>query len=250
MDKTLSLQGLAGAKEDNLAFLAFPAKRASEQVTGTENDLFNAIQKILRQILIDVCSKHTAEDFLAARTESFPKYVQIMTSLAGFVSAVVPPNVIDRLTYESFSEMEASFRDAGLAAFGPYVKDQAMFTVWTLRKINGLAKDGRLHRLPADGLVPTDRALAERFVGCVLYSRFHLDCLQTSLRTEKVLYPEVLESISDGLRALVNAYAYIRQASDLRAEPSAEELIRIDFDEDEQELLSLSMKDAGLPLDA
>jgi hypothetical protein len=71
-----------------------------------------------------------------------------------------------------------------------------------------------------------------------------------SLHTEKALYPEVLESISDGLRTLVNAYAYIRQASDLRSSLNEEEPIHIDFDEEEQELLSLSMRDVGSTLNA
>jgi hypothetical protein len=251
MDTTLSLQApIARAKEDNLAFLAFPARHAAEQVTGTENELFTAIQTILHQTLADVCTKSTAEEFCASRNEAFPKYVQIMTSLAGLVSAVVPGNVINRLTYESFSEMEANFRSEGAGAFGQYVKDQAMFTVWTLRKINDLAKGGRLRCPPRKSLIPADRELAENFVGCVLYSRFHLDCLQMSLHTEKALYPEVLESISDGLRTLVNAYAYIRQASDLRSSLNEEEPIHIDFDEEEQELLSLSMRDVGSTLNA
>jgi hypothetical protein len=251
MDMTMSLQvSIAGAKEDSLAFLAFPARHAAAQVTGTENDLFKAIQTILHQLLADVCAKRTAEEFRAVRSEAFPKYVQIMTSLAGFVSAVVPQNVIDRLTYESFSEMESSFRSAGAPAFGQYVKDQAMFTVWTLRKINDLVKDGRLNRLPKTSLIPADRELAQQFFGSILYSRFHVDCLLMSLHTEVALFPEVLELISDGLRPLVNAYAYIRQASDLRSDQSEEELIHIDFDEEEQELLSLSMRDIGSTLNA
>jgi hypothetical protein len=243
MDTTLSLNLGAGAQEDRLAFLALPAKRAAEQVTGTANDAFNAIQGILSQILADVSGKRTALEFRAARDLYLPQYMTVMMALSGIVSAVVPKDVIDRLSYESMSEMEADFQADGRAAFGSDICDQALFTIWTLRKIHELASHIDASLAPKGSLGQTESQLAQMFINHILYSRFHLDCLKMSLRSERIIYPEVLEPISDGLRALVNAYAYIRQASDLRSDAAEEELIHIDFDEEEQELLALSMKD-------
>jgi hypothetical protein len=244
MDTTLSLRLGVGAPEDRLAFLALPARRAAEQVTGTANDAFNAIQGILSQILADVSGKRTAAEFLAARDMYLPQYMTVMMALNGIVSAVVPKDVIDRLSYESMSEMEADFQADGRAAFGSDIRDQALFTIWTLRKIHDLASHIDASSLPG-GADPcqADPQLAKKFVNHILYSRFHLDCLKMSLRSERIIYPDLLEPISEGLRALVNAYAYIRQASDLRSDAAKEELIQIDFDEEEQELLALSMKD-------
>ena len=242
MGTTMCLSFETPAQEDGLAFLALPAKRAAQQVTGTANELFNAIQTILGQILADVCGKRTAAEFRAAREEYLPQYMQVMMAQGRLVSAVVPKPVIDRLCYESMSEMESDFRQDGRAAFGQEMCDQALFTVWTLRKINDLANGLGGSSEPDDSQKEAHIKLAKLFVNHIIYSRFHLDCLKMSLRSERVIYPDVLEPISEGLRSLVNAYAYIRQASDLSSGDQPEELIHIDFDDEEQELVALSMK--------
>lgn len=243
MDNAVCLTLGESAPENRLAFLALPAKRAAEQVTGSVNDTFRAIQTILGQILTDVCAKRTSEEFAAARREYFPQYLHVMLALSQLVSAVVPKGVVDRLSYESISEMEADFREQARASFGKDICDQALFTLFTLRKIRDLSDRLRVHEAPAEKLRAADRKLFEDFVNHIIYSRFHLDCLNMSLHTKRVLYPEVLDSISDGLRALVNAYAYIKQAADLRSPQAEEPLIHIDFDDEEQELVQLSMRD-------
>lgn len=231
------------AKENRLAFLALPAKRASEQVTGTEYDLFTAVRKILAQTITDVCSKRTAEDFKSARDEYFPKYLQVVCAMNRMVKAVVPPTVVTRLSYEAMSETEADFRDKGTAFFGKALSDQARFTIWTLRKIAEL-RERIIARLSVEeGFVERDSELERDFVTHIVYARFHMDCLLYSLNTGRILHPEVLESVSDGLRAMVNAYAYIRQACGLREHPEEEEIIPIDFDDEERELTALSMRD-------
>lgn len=240
MESTMCLELQATSSEDRLAFLALPAKHASAQITGTANDLFKAAQAILNQILADVSGKRTAEEFRQARDANFPQYMMVMLAIGSLIQAVVPSAVIDRLSWESFSEAEADFREAGAAAFGKDISDQALFTVWTLRKIHDLAT--RIQRSKAE-VQDHDPKLAKDFVTHILFSRFHLDCLRAAQRSERAIYPEVLEVISEGLRALVNAYAYIRQATDVRQSNASEELIHIDFDEEEQELVALSMKD-------
>jgi hypothetical protein len=231
------------ANENRLAFLALPAKRASEQVTGTEFDLFKAVRKILSQIITDACSKRTAADFNSARDEYFAKYVQVMKAMSRMVAAVVPSGVITRLSYESMSEIEADLRDKGLTFFGEALSHQALFTIWTLRKIAELRE--RIIASPEVGkkLKEQDSELVGSFVSHILFARFHMDCLLYSIDTERALSPEVLESVSGGLRAMVNAYAYIRQACGLRQERAEEEVISIEFDDEERELTALSMKD-------
>jgi hypothetical protein len=243
MGTTMYLDFETPAQEDRLAFLALPAKRASEQVAGTTNDIFVAVQTILDRMLSDVCGKRTAEEFCAARELYLPQYMRVMTALGNLVQTVVPVPVINQLCYESMSEMEADFRDEGRANFGQDIADQAMFTVWTLRKINDLVDQVSASDGPREGLKDSDAKLKKQFVNYILYTRFHLDCLKMSMRSGRAIYPDVLEQVSEGLRALVNAYSYIRQASDLHFEVSDEEPISIDFDDEEQELVALSMKD-------
>jgi hypothetical protein len=243
MEHTLCLELERSPQENRLAFLALPAKRASEQVTGTENDIFKAIQKLLTQMISDVCWKRTADEFRNTREEYFPKYFQVMRALNRLVSTVVPRPVIQRLAYESFSEMEADLREKGQAAFGKILCEQAMFTVWTLRKISDLGDKIRASQQLDESLEQNDKALVKDFVFHLVYARFHLDCLALSLNSGRAIQPEVLECVSDGLRAIVNAYAFIRQGYGLRQSDAEEEIINIEFDDEEQELLALSMRD-------
>lgn len=243
MEMTLSLPITSDCDEDRLAFLALPAKRASGQVTGTVNELFTTIQTLLAEIVTDVCAKRTIEEFCAARDMYFPQYVRVMVALSSLINTMVPTHVVDRLAWESMSEMEAEFRDDAVPMFGKDICDQAIFTVWTLRKIHDLANRLRHHQEPKESKRDADTKLTADFVHHILVSRFNLDCLNRSLHTGTPILPEIMNAISEGLRSLVNAYAYIKQVVDLRSENVTEDLILIDFDEEERELLADSMRD-------
>jgi hypothetical protein len=95
-------------------------------------------------------------------------------------------------------------------------------------------------------LVRTDGEMAKMFVSHVLYGRFHLDILKMSMRTKTAIFPEVLDCVSEGLRTIVNAYSYIKLAADVGTKPARDEMITIEFDDEEQELLASSMRDAYL----
>jgi hypothetical protein len=238
---------LNALQTDDLAFLAFPAKSAAQQVSGTTEDLFQNISTIISGILSDVISARTAAQYCATREQCLHTYTQVMMGLGQLIRATVPDKVIDRLTYESLSEMEAEFREYGVGAFGTEMTDQALFTVWSLRKIFDLVMANLCTNANLNPeLVKTDMEMAQDFSTHVLYGRFHLDCLTMSLRSSKPIYPEVLDCISEGLRNVVNAYATARQACDLRHPRQEEELVMIEFDDEEQELLHSSMKDVFL----
>jgi hypothetical protein len=151
--------------------------------------------------------------------------------------ATVPAHILERLTQESFSEMEAEFRDGALASFGSAVRDQAIFTVWTLRKISDICqKIVDAPTLPKN-LPSDDLENFKAFAWYAVLTRFHLDCLLKSMQVQQPIYPEVREVIIDGLRGVVNAYAWARQALDLRCPEILPEIAPVKWDEEEQSLL-------------
>jgi hypothetical protein len=241
MNTTMTMP--SSVQEDTLSFLAFPAKRAAAQVNGTTEDIFQNIATILNQVVTDALSARTADQFRNTLSSSLETYMQVMAGLSKLINATVPEKVIDRLTNESLSEMESDFRNEGIEVFGEYLSNQAMFTVFSLRKITDLANQIGASDQIESHLIPADQQLHSMFVTNVLYGRFHLDCLTHSLRTSTPVFPEVLDCISDGLRPVVNAYAYIKQAADMRSGADKEEMIHIEFDEEEQELVESSMYD-------
>lgn len=241
MNSTMTMA--SATQEDTLSFLAFPARKAASQVDGTTEDLFQNVRTILNQVLTDALTARTAEQFCATREKSIFKYMQVLMGLSKFINATVPETVIDRLTKESLAEMESDFRNEGVAAFGEYVTGQAMFTVFSLRKITDTVNHVCAVKSIDPSLVKDDRELYRRFLVNVMDGRFHLDCLIHSLQTSTPIFPEVLDSISEGLRAVVNAYAYVKRASDMRSGQADEAMIDIEFDEEEQILLESSTHD-------
>lgn len=218
---------------ERLAFVGFPSKRAAKQISGSAEDALKGIHILLEQMIIGAVEKRTAAEFRAAYDEIFQGYYQLMNALGSLIRAVVPSNVRERVTAESLCEMEADFRDHALVAFGANMRDQALFTVWTLRKISDLAQRiGSMDVSPE--LKEQDNHIATMFVHHGVRTRFHLDCLFLSMHTGRPIYPEVLETISDGLRSAVDAYAWIRQAADLRSTHEEPILEFIDMDEDDK----------------
>lgn len=64
------------------------------------------------------------------------------------------------------------------------------------------------------------------------------------MRSGHRIYPDVLPELDDGLRAVVNAYAWIRQSGDLRAQsPDEGADVTASWDEEDDQLLSESMID-------
>ena len=227
---------------ERLAFVGFPSRQATKQISGSAEDAMKSIATLLEQMVCDAIEKRTAAEFNAVYGESLPNYARLMFSLGSLIRAVVPANVIDRVTAEALCEMEADFRDNALVAFGSAIRDQSIFTIWTLRKISDIGK--RLTGIPIqENLREQDKQFATMFSYHGLRARFHLDCLILSMRTHKPIFPEVLEVISGGLRSAVDAYAWIRQADDLRS-PSIEPSLEFaDLDEEDEAFVKSSAYD-------
>jgi hypothetical protein len=227
-----------------LAFVGLPSKRSAKDLSGAAEEAFKGITGIIDELLLRAISKRTHADFVATREAIFDDYAKTIRALSQLVRIAIPDRVIDRLVGESFSELESDLREQGTMRFGTTAKDQAIFTVWTLRRTSGLL--ARIHNAgPAPKeLKEKDARLAAHFSFCAACAHFHLDCLITAIRLDKPIHPEILPDIIDGMRAAVNAYGLVRQGVDLRLPPSKEpEFSRLQWDSEDQELLDSSMRD-------
>jgi hypothetical protein len=224
---------------DVLRLVGLPSEteRAAKKI-GSGEELIRIIVAVIDDLVLRAVEKRSAEEFRRAREEVFPQYFEAMRAFGSLIRIVVPQHAMDRLISESLSELEADFRDLGPAAFGSDMANRGTFTVWTLRKIKDLAEEiGNLGPPPGH---KTDSEMAMKFAAYAVLSRFHVDCLVRSMRTGKPIYPEIREQIANGLRAAVDAYAWIRQAIDLRS-PAQEPEIIIPWEEEDDYLLADSM---------
>ncbi len=225
--------------------LAFPrtSERPAKQLSGSADELLRNISSVLEDLVLSAIDKRATIDFKTARKEAFPKYFEAVIALGSLIRIVVPQNVIEKLNREFFCELEADLREKGLSAFGPALRDQAVFTVWTLRKISDLLSQAA--SAAKTDLKPTQQVaeIMQQLLTCMIWTRFHVHCLVTSIERERTLYPEVLDLVIDGLRSAVNAYGLSRRLLDALAPLPEPLLAPIQWDDEEEELLNEARRD-------
>lgn len=226
---------------DLRALIGLPSKRTTTQLAQSVQEIFKVTAGVLDNLLVRAIEQKTAAEFTVARTSVFSDYWKTTTALAGLAQVILQARTIDRLVSESFCELEADFKDQGLIRFGAAAKDQAIFTVWTLRKISRL-----LSKIKEAGDVPkskkaADSKLAGEFSFYAAWTQFHMDCLIASIRFDKAINPDILDEICEGLRGAVNAYGLVRQGAELRIPVDEPTLAPVEWDEEDQELVDSSM---------
>lgn len=239
--------GLAFLREPEegiLSFFAPRSKRSIRALSPSAADVFKGCSDAVRQLLCATIEARSQAEFNRVFESEFPKYVALILAMSNFARAVVPKPLIERLTRESICETEAEFREKGLAAFGAAVHDQALFTVWTLRKINELVTQIDSVR-PDESKRKEDTEYCAHFNWNMFRAQFSLDCLNTALETKQPVYPEVLEELVDGLRAMVNAYAWARRGFEARF-PSQELIPTATvIEEEDREIMDASFTEAS-----
>ena len=230
--------------DESVSLLGLPAKRSAKRsLPGKADEVLKTIASILDDMLTDVISQRTSTDFQRASSEAFPRYVGLVLAFSKIVSTIVPRQTIVRLTSESFSEIEADIRQHGEASFGGDLQERAIFTVWTLRKIGDLL-DLLVQSEPVvDKLQQRDTTFANEFLLHAFRARFHVDCLIGSMRTGRAIYPDVRPLVDNGLRSVVDAYAWAKQAVDLRLPVDESEPLLKYWSDEDQKLLNASMRD-------
>src|ERR1051325_5314783 len=145
----------------------------------------------LNRLVAYAIEQKTGADFIEARKMVFPQYFNVALGLTYLISAVVPPQVLEVMNSNSFSEIEAGFRDDGLVAFGAEVRDQGIFTAWMLRKISDICQ--RINKAAVHESIKEDNAgILREYQHMAMLTRFSLDCLFLSMRRSKPIYPEVM----------------------------------------------------------
>jgi len=242
MNEALALpQGLLESlKVARHAIVAFP-EQSAKQLPGATVEAVKGVLAIMDQIVTAAIEKKTAADFVEARKDSYQTYASVMLALGSLANAVVPRPLMDRLTGEAFCEMEADLRERGLAAFGAEVRDQAIFTVWTLRRTSEVCE--QIHKAGPATDKEADVKIAEQYLSMSLWTRFHVDCLIKSMDTGRALYPAVLAEMMNGLRGAVNAYAWARRGLALRVQSTETPVAPPEWDFEDQNLIDESARE-------
>jgi hypothetical protein len=220
--------------------LALPGSKTAKTVAReipSASEIMTRVYAALENLVLITIEKRSGAEFQEVRKTLFGTYSNAALALAPLANIVFPPHALDRMARESFCELEADIRDKALGSFGEAVRDQAIFTAWTFRKIYDIVTQiSAIKTIDIDAATATQlMALVQEFSLYTLWTRFHLHCLMAAMRTQKPLFPEPLDLIVDGLRSAVNAYALIRRILDIvipQPIPAVESVIWDDEDAD------------------
>ena len=230
-----------------LKLVGLPSKTAERakaaEISDRANELVRTIVMVIDDLVSTSLDQRTADDFIKARAEIFPKYFAVMRALGDLAGVVLPKQAIIRLSAEWFSELESDFRELGPSAFGTDLSERGTFTIWTLRKIHDLAQEVEASAVPRHEASKKDGEMAIDFVNKVMWTRFHIDCLTKSMREKRPIYPDVVDQIRDGLRNAVDTYACIRRWVDLRSPQQDLDFGSIEWTNEDELLLTDSMQD-------
>jgi hypothetical protein len=225
-------------------FVGLPTKNSARVLSEESAELFKAILSVLNDLLLRAIDAQSRDEFVALRGQIFEDTQKTQKAMGNLAMVILPKPTLERLVWESFAEMEADLTEHGSKKYGAIARDQAIFTVWTLRKINRLlSKIVEAAPVSAE-LQEKDREIAKDFSFYVYWAQFHLECLFAAMRFNKPIAPSILDEICDGLRAAVNAYGLVRQGIALRWPSQDDEGLKpFQWGEEDQELLDSSMAD-------
>jgi len=224
-----------------------PAKRG---LASSVDEVFRSIAALMDELVLEVVKTRSSEEFNRVFRDTYPHYVRLLRSFSEIADATVPTQVMVRVTVESFNDLEKRFRSKKAEeCFGPAMTERALFTVFSLRKIapvlySVVTSKRKLASCDAE----KDRDFGRNFLVHALVARFSIDCLVVAMNHKKTIYPDVLDSLDSLMRAVVDAYAWVRQAAELRTD---RQLIDRDaafppLESEDRQLLNESMKDLAL----
>jgi hypothetical protein len=211
--------------------------RSEERLIG---DLVAAVEK---QLLAAIDTRSVAE-LRDVRMAAWPKYLRALRALQDTVSNLVSEETIDRMNDEGIADLALDLQKKGPSQFGPILTEQALFTLWTMGKIRSLSRKIEDAGEAPAGKQAYDAELVSEYRVNSLWAQFHLDALIAAMKFDKPICEDIRESICDGLRASVNAYAVMKDALLLRHPKSdLPPTGGLPWDEEDEQLLAASMRD-------
>jgi hypothetical protein len=179
-------------------------------------DIAGKIRQQLLEMTVQVTGCLTASDFRQLRDELFPQFLKLVTAQNDVVMAKVDKAELPQLIQSSFGELEDTFTSDGISYFTDDEQKEILFSISTLRSATALFPQLIALKVDDKELIAQDVELASQFLVHLNWSIFHLCALVHVMARNKIIVPEVLQEMLDGLRSSVMAYAAIRQALDVR----------------------------------
>lgn len=216
-------------------------EKTERQLVRSDERLISELVAVLDRQLIAAVEARSADELRAVRANVWPRYVRALRALYDTASVLVSDASVEALFDGIVDELSADLQKQE-SRFGSKLCEQAVFTLWTMKKIRCLAHE--MGRLGEPKNKPKDYSLVREYHAYSLWAQFHLDMLFAAMKFDRPICEAIREPICDGLRASVNAYAIMRDALLLRQPKSDETPAEaLPWDEEDERLLAASMRE-------
>lgn len=222
------------------AFLEQPNFVQTELVRSDEG-LLRGLASVLETQLLAILEARSTLEFIKGRDAAWPKYIKARRAFVDTLSNLAPESTIEIIAKECASGMSEDIQKQR-HLFGDALTEQAVFSLWTIRKVNELAKAVNNAGEPTDK--EADHKIHAEYDLASMWGMLHLDLVAIAMKFKKNIPDEVQETLCDGLRMIVNVYAILKDAMALRASQAEAAFVTVlPWDEEDEKLLALSMKD-------
>jgi len=244
--------GLCGPLEvGSIGALYEPSSTNEALLERSDERLMRELISVLDKQLLSVLESRSALEFTQARKKMWPKYIRALRALSDTMSNLVSDEVMEAQAGRIFGELTVDVEKQRGVRFGSQLVDQAIFSIWVLGKMRSLGSTICAVGKPNAKNKKADLELHSEFRASSLWAQFHLDCAVAAIKFKKTVSEDVQCELCDGLRALVNAYAIMKEAlslrvPNLRGTPPSE----FPWDEEDDQLLVASMRDMNAFPDA
>jgi hypothetical protein len=211
------------------------------ELVRSDEELLRGLASVLETQLLAILEARSTLEFIKARDAAWPKYYKARRAFVDTLSNLAPESTIETIAKECAAGMSEDIQKQR-GRFGDKLTEQAVFSLWTIRKVNELAKAVNNAGEPTD--LEADYKLQSEYDLCCMWGTFHLDLVAIAMKFKKTIPDDIQESLCEGLRIIVNSYAILKDAMALRAAQAEAPLAQVlPWDEEDEKLLALSMKD-------
>lgn len=214
----------------------------------SDGELIRKLVSVLDNQLLAVLETRSVLEFAQMRAETWPRYVRARRALSDTMTNLAPEGKMEFIVKEIVATQVEDFQKQRGVRFGDALTDQAVFTLWTMGKINALVQMVNGGGEPRDR--DADLKLNSEYQLCLLWAQFHLDAAVAAIKFKKTVPEDIQGAICDGLRAAVNAYAILKEAMLLRTPIQNEAPLAtpLPWDNEDEQLLASSMRDMNANL--
>lgn len=237
---------------DSLGALGATSSGETRVIARPNESLLRQMTENLDKLLLSLLACRTSEEFGEARHNMWERYFRARRALGDTINLVIPKNLIESVRCATLQRISEDLERSRAVLFGEEIAQQFEFTMWTVNRIQAVAREIEKANQPSDR--NADSRLHEDFCLYTAWGQFHFDCVLASMKFEQPIPGDIQFPIRDGLRAWVNAAAIVEEAISLRVHDDIGGDVQFfdqPWDGEDEELLVASMEelDAEQPSD-